>query len=76
MSVEKLIFELTVGAVGYEVRKVYGEELAKYVFRPAWNKLKAIVPIYERKVAIWAHHKYDHATSSLLDCREGKCSII
>jgi hypothetical protein len=68
MNISHLIIDLTAGALVYEVRKFYGEELVKYVLKPVWRMI-------ERKAAIWTHHKLGHE-SNILDCVKDKCAII
>lgn len=68
-TIEKIAFELTIGAFGYLLRKWYGEELSKYVFTPLMKKVRKyfLTPVYswiknrfiktQREAAIWLHYR-------------------
>jgi hypothetical protein len=66
---EKIAFELTIGAMGYLLRKWYGEELSKYIFMPVIKKLRKyfFTPVAssirkhliktQKEAAIWLHYR-------------------
>lgn len=65
----KFALEFFIGACGYLIRKWFGEELSKYVFKPIIKRLKQyfLSPLYrwfknhlirtQREAAIWLHYK-------------------
>jgi hypothetical protein len=60
--------ELLIGAFGYNVKKYFGEQISKYIFKPVFNRLKSwlIMPLLRagkkhlirthRDTAIWLHY--------------------
>ena len=73
--------EIFIGAVGYNLRKYFGEHLTKYVFNPILKWLKSLLVRTERETAIWIHHKNrrdktGHKHRSPIECEDGQCRII
>lgn len=66
---EKYAFELLIGALGYNIRKYFGEQISKYILHPIMKKLKKYIfsPIWkwiktrtitsQREAAIFLHYR-------------------